>query len=138
MLEVRIGTLIATILRLLALTFVWGTTFAVLFNLNAAHVSRSAGTELVLAALILMIPSAFIVSTRIIKLQQSSTRPSRRADVLSNRELLALLDEDDLNDLRGEIREGLRSRIQRLSDSGPDSFESLLAEAGSKRKRGGR
>ena len=54
---------------------------------------------------------------------------------LSTRDLMALLDEEDLDDLRAEVRETLRSRIQRLSADDVDSFEDLLADSG-KRKRG--
>lgn len=136
MLQLRVGAALTAILRLLLLTFVWGTTFAVLFNLNVAQVNRSVGSELILAALLLMIPSAFVLSNRILKLRISPGEPVSTRDSLSTRELLAILNEEDLDDLRGEIRESLRFRIQRLSDSGGNSFEDLLAEVGPKRKRG--
>lgn len=61
--------------------------------------------------------------------------PQTAPQSLSTRDLMALLDEDDLDDLRAEVRETLRSRIQRLSVDDVDSFEDLLADGG-KRKRG--
>jgi hypothetical protein len=66
---------------------------------------------------------------------KAKSAPVVPPQALSTRDLMALLDEDDLDDLRAEVRETLRGRIQRLSVDDVDSFEDLLAEGG-KRKRG--
>ncbi len=45
------------------------------------------------------------------------------------REMLHLLNEDDLDDLRAELREALRSRIRGLTGQPEfESFEHLLSE----------
>ncbi len=137
MLQLRLGSVLLAILRLFLLAFVWITTFAVLVNLNLALVNRSLDASVFLAAILLMIPSALIVSSQISRLRIGLGEAISMKGSLSTRDLLTILNEEDLDDLRGEIREGLRSRIHRLSDAGPDSFEALLAEAGPKRKRGG-
>jgi flagellar biosynthesis/type III secretory pathway M-ring protein FliF/YscJ len=54
-------------------------------------------------------------------------------EALRLRDMIALLDEDDLDDLRAEVRETLRERIHRLSADEPETFEALLSD--SKRKR---
>ena len=43
------------------------------------------------------------------------------------------VDEDDLDDLRAEVREGLRDRIRNLTADESESFEELLSDP--KRKR---
>ena len=52
---------------------------------------------------------------------------------LSMSDMIALLDENDLDDLRAEVREALRERIHRLSADETETFEALLSD--SKRKR---
>jgi hypothetical protein len=54
-------------------------------------------------------------------------------ETLRLRDMIALLDEDDLDDLRAEVREGLRDRIRNLTTDENESFEELLSD--SKRKR---
>jgi hypothetical protein len=70
-----------------------------------------------------------------VQTMKAKSAPVVPPQALSTRDLMALLDEDDLDDLRAEVRETLRGRIQRLSVDDVDSFEDLLAEGG-KRKRG--
>jgi len=135
MLQQRVGSVLSALVRLFLLVFVWGATFTVLINLNLGLGSHSVNSEVFVVALLLMIPSAFVVTNQILKLRIRLSESAPAMESLSTRDLLAILNEEDLDDLRGEIRESLRSRIQRLSDAGPDSFESLLAEAGPKRKR---
>jgi hypothetical protein len=64
--------------------------------------------------------------------------PSHKAEAIEPealrlRDMIALLDEDDLDDLRAEVRETLRERIHRLSADESETFEELLSD--SKRKR---
>ena len=64
--------------------------------------------------------------------------PPRKAEAIEPeslrlRDMIALLDEDDLDDLRAEVRETLRERIHRLSADETETFEALLSD--SKRKR---
>jgi hypothetical protein len=54
-------------------------------------------------------------------------------EALRLRDMIALLDEDDMDDLRAEVRETLRERIHRLSADETETFEALLSD--SKRKR---
>ena len=54
-------------------------------------------------------------------------------EALRLRDMIALLDEDDLDDLRAEVREGLRDRIRNLTADESETFEELLSDP--KRKR---
>ena len=54
-------------------------------------------------------------------------------EALRLKDMIALLDEDDLDDLRAEVRETLRERIHRLSADETETFEELLSDP--KRKR---
>jgi hypothetical protein len=54
-------------------------------------------------------------------------------EALRLKDMIALLDEDDLDDLRAEVREGLRDRIRNLTADESESFEELLSDP--KRKR---
>ena len=54
-------------------------------------------------------------------------------EALRLRDMISLLDEDDLDDLRAEVREGLRDRIRNLTADESETFEALLSD--SKRKR---
>lgn len=66
--------------------------------------------------------------------QQSATdKTTIEPEALRLRDMIALLDEDDLDDLRAEVRETLRDRIHRLSADESETFEELLSD--SKRKR---
>ena len=47
--------------------------------------------------------------------------------------MIALLYEDDLDDLRAEVRDGLRHRIRNLTADESETFEELLSDP--KRKR---
>lgn len=136
-------SLIDSGVRLAALAFIW---------LAAAFLAGPLGYGLfgygalfILGWLFLVLPVALLLSHFIMQrklLVQDAPVQSVKAIIppqtapqsLSTRDLMALLDEDDLDDLRAEVRETLRSRIQRLSADDVDSFEDLLAEGG-KRKR---
>lgn len=63
----------------------------------------------------------------------SRKTPAIEPESLRMRDMIALLDEDDLDDLRAEVRETLRERIHRLSADETETFEALLSD--SKRKR---
>ena len=54
-------------------------------------------------------------------------------EALRLHDMIALLDDDDLDDLRAEVREGLRDRIRNLTADESETFEELLSD--SKRKR---
>jgi hypothetical protein len=71
---------------------------------------------------------------------KSETRKAEtiEPEALRLRDMISLLDEDDLDDLRAEVREGLRDRIRNLTADESETFEDLLADAGTKRKRGTR
>ena len=59
--------------------------------------------------------------------------PAIEPESLRLRDMISLLDDDDLDDLRAEVRETLRERIHRLSADETETFEALLSD--SKRKR---
>jgi hypothetical protein len=81
------------------------------------------------------------VSDRIIRwhgdLSELAVEPRKTKNIepegLRLRDMISLLDEDDLDDLRAEVRETLRERIHRLSADETETFEALLSD--SKRKR---
>lgn len=99
-------------------------------------------------AAIVVIISGIAVSERVIRLRLGVSfgqpKPETRKvaaiepEALRLRDMISLLDEDDLDDLRAEVREGLRDRIRNLTADESESFEDLLADAGTKRKRGTR
>lgn len=101
----------------------------------------------IFAAIIVLI-SGLLVSERVIRLRlgisfgQPKIEPRKTAvvetEALRLRDMISLLDNDDLDDLRAEVREGLRDRIRNLTADESESFEDLLADAGTKRKRGAR
>jgi len=137
-------SLIDSGVRLAALAFIWLAT-AFLLGPLAWGVGYSFSGLYALLVLFLIVPVALLLSHFIMQrkllvqepLVQAKTQsaPVVPPQTLSTRDLMALLDEDDLDDLRAEVRETLRSRIQRLSADDVDSFEDLLADGG-KRKRG--
>lgn len=68
--------------------------------------------------------------------EKAVSRNINAAKQLSIHDMMALLDEDDLDDLRDEARESLRAQIRRLSsDVDVESFETLMSETRLKRKR---
>jgi hypothetical protein len=67
------------------------------------------------------------------KRQSAAGKTTIEPEALRLRDMIALLDEDDLDDLRAEVRETLRERIHRLSADESETFEELLSD--SKRKR---
>lgn len=140
-----IVSLIDSGVRLAALAFIW-LVVVFLFGPMGWGVGYGFSGLYALLVLFLIVPVALLLSHFIMQrklLVQDAPAPSMKtivppqasAQSLSTRDLMALLDEDDLDDLRAEVRETLRSRIQRLSADDVDSFEDLLADTG-KRKRG--
>jgi hypothetical protein len=139
-----IVSLIDSGVRLAALAFIW-LTVAFLFGPVAWGVGFSFSGLYAFLVLFLIVPLAlllshFIMQRKLLVQEPPAQTKMKSAPVvppqtLSTRDLMALLDEDDLDDLRAEVRETLRSRIQRLSVDDVDSFEDLLADGG-KRKRG--
>ena len=143
----QIGRFIVSIIdsavRLAALAFIWMAT-AFLIGPLSWGLGVSYGFYIFLV-MFLVLPVALLLSHFIMQhkllVQDAPVQsvktivpPQASAQSLSTRDLMALLDEDDLDDLRAEVRETLRSRIQRLSADDVDSFEDLLADTG-KRKR---
>lgn len=136
-------SLIDTGVRLSALGFIWlGTLYLALpvgDTVDFFTVYSFIVVFLVLPVALLL--SHFIMQRKLLvqetPVQSRKTKSAARAApaALATRDLLALLDADDLEDLRAEARETLRSRIQRLSEDEVASFEELL-DGGGKRKRG--
>jgi hypothetical protein len=91
----------------------------------------------------ILIIAGVAISERLIRLRLSinfgqpkieTRKPAAiEPETLRLRDMIALLDEDDLDDLRAEVRERLRERIHRLSADETETFEALLSD--SKRKR---
>lgn len=128
-------SIIDSVLRLGALACIWGMT-AIAAGIFFGFAFTGA-IVFFLVSPIAFILSHFILQRKFIAFDEPPARalpPPPRVDALSTRDLLALLDEDDLDDLRAEVRESLRSRIHRLSGDDADTFEDLLLENG-KRKR---
>lgn len=137
-------SLIDSGVRLAALAFIW-LAFAFLLNPAWGFGFSYSGlyTFLVVFMIfpVVLLLSHFIMQRKLLVQEQpvyaekAKSAPVVPPQSLSTRDLMALLDEDDLDDLRAEVRETLRGRIQRLSVDDVDSFEDLLADGG-KRKRG--
>ena len=137
-------SLIDSGVRLAALAFIW-LAAAFLLGPLAWGVGYGYNGFYIVLVLFLVLPLAlllshFIMQRKLLVQEPPAQTKMKSAPVvppqtLSTRDLMALLDEDDLDDLRAEVRETLRSRIQRLSVDDVDSFEDLLADGG-KRKRG--
>jgi hypothetical protein len=139
-----IVSLIDSGVRLAALAFIWlalafmvGPGWSFGFNNNGFY------TFIVVFLIfpVALLLSHFIMQRKLlvqeppVQTMKAKSAPVVPPQTLSTRDLMALLDEDDLDDLRAEVRETLRSRIQRLSVDDVDSFEDLLGDTG-KRKRG--
>jgi hypothetical protein len=138
-----IVSLIDSGLRLAALAFIWLATLYLVMPVGGFY---GFGSFYGVIVLFLILPVALLLSHFIMQRKflvqdppvqsvKAKSTPLAPPATLSTRDLMALLDEDDLDDLRAEVRETLRSRIQRLSTDDVDSFEDLLADTG-KRKRG--
>jgi hypothetical protein len=138
-------SLIDSGVRLAALAFIWLATAFLIGPLSWGFGFGYSGFYSFLV-IFLVLPVALLLSHFIMQRKllvqdapvqsvKTIVPPQTAPQSLSTRDLMALLDEDDLDDLRAEVRETLRSRIQRLSADDVDSFEDLLADTG-KRKRG--
>ena len=137
-----IVSLVDSGVRLAALAFIWLATLYLVMPVGGMY---GFGSFYGFLVLFLVFPVALLISHFIMQRKflvqdppvqtQAKSAPVVPPQTLSTRDLMALLDEDDLDDLRAEVRETLRGRIQRLSVDDVDSFEDLLADSG-KRKRG--
>jgi hypothetical protein len=132
-------------LRLLVLAIFWWSALIVIhygsLGAGAASTYGSGGLIAFIAAFVVIAGLAF--TERLLRIRisfgfQDEKRTPRKTsaiepETLRLRELIALLDEDDLDDLRAEVRETLRERIHRMSADESETFEELLSD--SKRKR---
>jgi hypothetical protein len=127
-----------SMVRLAALGFIWAA-LAFMFSPFTWGVTFVGFLILTVGFPIALLLSHFILQRKLLVADARQIQPPGMArqpvDNLSVRDLIALLDEDDLDDLRNEARETLRARIQRLSGDDAESFGDLLA-GGSKAKRG--
>jgi hypothetical protein len=141
------------LLRLLVLALVW---LAVAVVIHFGWIGTGMGSSIVyrpgnegafafIAAFSVI--SGLVLSERVLGLRvrlgfRDEAPAPRKAviepEALRLRDMISLLDEDDLDDLRAEVREGLRDRIRNLTADESESFEDLLADSGTKRKRGTR
>lgn len=132
------------ILRTSAIAMVWLTAmFAVVVAVNR---STSGGSSFWLPVIVAAIAiAAAVFASRVIararvriefgleqkRVPASTELPRKNSDLSVGdlREMLHLLNEDDLDDLRAELREALRSRIRGLTGQPEfESFEHLLSE----------
>jgi hypothetical protein len=138
-------------LRLIALAFFWWSAVVVIHYGsigagNAAPYGGNGGLVAFIAAFVVIAGLAF--TERLLRIrvsfgvQEEKPKPRKteavEPEALRLKDMIALLDEDDLDDLRAEVREGLRDRIRNLTADESETFEDLLADAGTKRKRGTR
>ena len=131
--------LINALVKLIPLAAVWFTAFFIGAFAIGQFSDFFAQAYIAIALLI----GSLVVSERILGLQlnvgvrDKNAAPRKAATIepetLRLRDMIALLDEDDLDDLRAEVRETLRERIHRLSADETETFEALLSD--SKRKR---
>jgi hypothetical protein len=135
----------ATILRLVVLGIVWISAL-ILLHFGAVGVGAMSGAHANGMLYGFMIVSLFVfavlTSERVLRVnvnfEERKPAPRKTAvepETLRLRDMMALLDEDDLDDLRAEVRESLRGRIRRLSADETETFEELLSNTGTKRKR---
>ena len=98
----------------------------------------------ILLVVAVVVIAGIALSERVLRLrvsfgeQDNAKSTPRKAEAIEPetlrlRDMVALLDEDDLDDLRAEVRETLRERIHRLSADETETFAELLSD--SKRKR---
>jgi hypothetical protein len=137
---------IALVLRLAVLALYW---FSLLIVGDYAITKAQAGGVMVAFIIAVLLLGGFAFTERMMRLhvsfddqqmrvgfgkrQFAASQPAIEPEALRLRDMIALLDEDDLDDLRAEVRETLRERIHRLSADETESFEALLSD--SKRKR---
>lgn len=135
------------LLRLLVLAIFWWSVVVMIHfgSIGASPTSLGGGGGLpsLVAAFVVIIGAGFALTERLLRVrvsfgvQEEKPKPRKTAviepEALRLRDMISLLDEDDLDDLRAEIRETLRERIHRLSADETETFEALLSD--SKRKR---
>lgn len=143
------------LLKLAVLALIW-LSVAVVINfgwigtgMEWSFVNRSAANEGGFAFItVFTVISGLVLSERVLGLRvrlglRDETPAPRKGqaiepETLRLRDMISLLDDDDLDDLRAEVREGLRDRIRNLTADESTTFEELLTDAGTKRKRGAR
>jgi hypothetical protein len=150
------GQFISGVVRFFILTVYWFGLWIIAHNyiLNGGqYISRTGQwsapvPSLQVFLITVLIIAGLAVSERLIRLRlrisfgqpkpETHKTAAVEPEALRLRDMISLLDEDDLDDLRAEVREGLRDRIRNLTADESESFEELLADAGTKRKRGAR
>ena len=140
------------LLRLIVLAAFWWSaaivvdyaTWGISYKSQLIEGVRPYESATILFVVAVIVIAGIALSERVLRLrvsfgEQDNTKATPRKaeaiepEVLRLRDMIALLDEDDLDDLRAEVRETLRERIHRLSADETETFEALLSD--SKRKR---
>lgn len=137
---------IAFALRIAVLALYW---FGVLIVGDHAITRTQAGGGIAAMMTAVLLLGGFALTERVMRLRVSFDDGQMRVgfdkrqsvagktaiepEALRLHDMIALLDEDDLDDLRAEVRETLRERIHRLSADETETFEALLSDP--KRKR---
>lgn len=137
---------IALALRIAALAIYW---FGVLIVGDYAITRAQAGGGMAAIMIAVLLLGGIALTERVMRLrisfddqqmrvgfgkrQSAAGQTAIEPEALRLRDMIALLDEDDLDDLRAEVRETLRERIHRLSADESETFEELLSDP--KRKR---
>ena len=137
---------IALVLRITALAIYW---FGVLVVGDHAITRAQAGGGMAAIMIAVLLLGGIALTERVMRLRitfddqqmrvgfreraSASGKTAVEPEALRLPDMIALLDEDDLDDLRAEVRETLRERIHRLSADETETFEALLSD--SKRKR---
>ena len=141
---------VSGVIRFFILAVYWSGLWAIAhtYIFNAQFYVRTAewvyappAAQIFFAAILVI--AGLAVSERVIRLRlgisfgQPKSEPRKAVTIepeaLRLRDMISLLDEDDLDDLRAEVREGLRDRIRNLTADESESFDALLSD--SKRKR---
>lgn len=132
-------------LRLLVLAIFWWSAAIVIhygaLGAGNSSIYGSGGLIAFITAFVVIAGLAFTERLLRIRIsfgvQEEKPKPRKTAviepEALRLRDMISLLDEDDLDDLRAEVREGLRDRIRNLTADESETFEELLSDP--KRKR---
>lgn len=133
-------------LRLLILAIFWWSAAIVIHYgaLGAGNSSIYGSGGLIAFIVAFVVIAGFAFTERLLRVrvsfgvQEEKPAPRKTAPVvppeaLRLRDMISLLDEEDLDDLRAEVREGLRDRIRNLTADESETFEELLSDP--KRKR---
>jgi hypothetical protein len=144
---------LAALLRALAVVFAWFMLFIVghwaIMGLHTMMVDPVGTNSIAMVVIVQLIAglalAAWILNLRVgvvdrqlrIGFGRQQVPPRKEAaiepEALRLRDMVSLLDEEDLDDLRAEEREGLRDRIRNLTADESETFEELLSDP--KRKR---